>query len=175
MCSASFSTVRSSKAFAIAAHARTPRQARVAFSAARSLSPILRFGALPSIRPALGRGAHAQSGCLSLSAASEPISSAKVPHAIALAGCLSFGSQRTHARHQSAIRHCQVIADHLITSTSQRRLANCSGKHKGALMQGSSTSNGSSSAVLFSTPSASATSLTGRSTGRLPASLAAAC
>jgi hypothetical protein len=43
MLPASSSVVRSSPAFAIAAHARTLRQARVAFSAAPSLSRILRF------------------------------------------------------------------------------------------------------------------------------------
>lgn len=174
MPSASFSVVRSSKAFDIAAHARTPRQACVAFSAAPSLSRVLRFGALLSTRPAIRRGAHAQSGCLSLSAASEPISSAKVPHAIALASCLSFGSQRTTARHQSATRHCQVISDYSITSASQRHLANSLANLKGARMQGSSRSNGSR-VIVFSTPSTSLPSLTSCSTGRLPASLAAAC
>ena len=97
-----------------------------------------------------------------------------MPLAISLAGCLSFGSHPINRQHQRASGHRLAIADRPITSTSQRRLANSLANIKGASMQGSSRSNGSR-AVVFSTPSTSLLSLTSCSTGRLPASLAAAC
>ena len=73
-------------ASAITEHARTACQGKVAFSVFHALKPCFMFGASVSMRHAIGRGAHAQSGCL------------------------TYGSLLTNRRRQSATRHRQVVA-----------------------------------------------------------------
>ena len=75
--------------FAMAAHINSHRhyragmssQATATFSATHALKPCFMFGASAARRHAIGRGAHAQSGCL------------------------SFGSLLTNQQRQSATRH----------------------------------------------------------------------
>lgn len=108
MASASFSAACSSEPFASAARARTLAQATFVFSVATRLRHLLRFGVLLSRRHAKGRAAKAQSGCLSLSAASEPVSGAKVPHTIhRWAVCPAAASELgcAVARHATSSKH----------------------------------------------------------------------
>src|SRR5690606_31274998 len=68
----------------IAEHAGTPCHGKAAFSATHALKPCSMFGASVAMRHATGRGADAQSGCL------------------------SFGSLLTQQQRQNATRHRHV-------------------------------------------------------------------
>jgi hypothetical protein len=155
----------------MAAHARTSLQAKAASSAAPALPHVLRFGFLPAARFASERGALAQSGCLSFGSllTAQQRQSATCNR---LAGRLSSGSQRSsyaapkcHSPLPSAHRPNKPFA------RFNQRLANSLETMKGAHMKGTSEVNHGQVAV-FSAPSSSLPSLTGRSRGRLPVRIA---
>jgi hypothetical protein len=96
------------RASANTAHAGTACHGTAAFSAAHALKPCFMFGASVSMRHAIGRGAHAQSGCL------------------------SFGSLLASQRRQSATRHRQVAGRPAAASHQSGALATSTNKHHAA-------------------------------------------
>ena len=102
-----FVQARAVMASAQAEHAGMACRGKAVFSAVQALEPCFMFGVSVSKRHATGRGAHAQSGCLSSgSPLTKLLRQSATCHC--LAGRLSFGSQRNIEQHQSATHHRQV-------------------------------------------------------------------
>jgi hypothetical protein len=131
-------------------HARALRHAIASFFAAPSSSPCLRFGSSVAMRCAIRLTSQAQSGCL------------------------SCGSQHTPTRRQSATRQRPVGCPSVGGQRADMALPRpaCIGQNLWKSNQGSkampwpSIIAKSHKACLFSPALASATSLTGRSSGR---------
>jgi hypothetical protein len=106
---------RSSSASAIAAHAGTACQAKVAFIAFHASAHLLRFGISASMRHTTGRAGQSQSGCLpagSLLTTAQHQSATRHRHV----GRLSIGSQQTNVRRPSAMCHRPVAVRPLAAS-----------------------------------------------------------
>ena len=172
----------------IAEHAGTPCHGKAAFSATHALKPCSMFGASVAMRHATGRGADAQSGCLSFGSlltqqqrqnATRHRHVAGRPAAASdLAGARARSTNMQHAaraRWQHA--SCKAAVSAMVCRPRPKSLAavqNVAIQIQGSVAMHRPNINSHGQFGLFSPAFASATSLTGQSSGHQRAAHAGA-